>query len=68
MADRKPLVLGDDVSLQQLQPQDDLDIPLSRRVIVLEMKFRKLLQAFVLVGGQSIPPGLEDDFMRSLGE
>jgi hypothetical protein len=43
------------------------DIIDPRRVMQLEVNFRKLLQAFVM-SGQPIPPGLENDFMQSLGE
>ena len=50
MADRKPIVLGDDASFQQLQSQDDLDIPLDERVNVLEWQLDLLVKSLMLNG------------------
>lgn len=50
MTNRKPLVLGDDVGIQRLQPQDDLDIPLEERVNELEIKLKLLCEMLALNG------------------
>jgi hypothetical protein len=42
VSNRKPLVLGDDAQLQQLQRADNLDIPLEERFQALQFNFRQL--------------------------
>jgi len=49
MSDRRPLVLADGQT-QQLQPVDDLDIPLNDRVANLEISLRELRQILMLQG------------------
>ena len=58
MSDRKPLVLGDEAVLQQLQVVDDLDIPLRERVNQLELELSELRQALLLQGIE-LPERLE---------
>lgn len=50
MSNRKPLVLGDDASTQQLQSQDALDIPLDERVNVVEWKLDLLIKGLMMQG------------------
>jgi hypothetical protein len=64
MSERKAVVL-DGGKLKEMPAGDEVEA--HARLIDLEKNFRKLLQAFVL-SGQPIPPSLENEFMRSLGE
>jgi hypothetical protein len=50
VSDRKPLVLGDDLQLQQLQQPDNLDIPLEKRVQCLQHKVRVLCHWLISQG------------------
>lgn len=50
MSSRKPLVLGDGATLQQLQSPDDLDIPLDSRVAILEERLQMLIEMLALNG------------------
>lgn len=60
MADRKPLVLGDDASTQRLQPGDDLDIPLEDRVGELEGRVDLLIKT-LMMHGIELPEELIDE-------
>lgn len=53
MADRKPLVLNSG-ELQQLQPNDDLDIPLEQRFDELQARFNGLVE-WLLMNGFELP-------------
>jgi hypothetical protein len=57
MAERKPLVLDDNAQLQQLQPGDDLDVPLEQRFDELEHKFKTLV-TWLLLQGFQVPENL----------
>lgn len=56
MSDRKPLVLAEG-QMQQLQPGDDLTIPLADRVQALEIKLASLAQ-FLTAQGIELPEEL----------
>jgi hypothetical protein len=57
MSDRKPLVLGDDMQLQQLQQSDNLKIPLEKQVQKLQHNVR-LLCAWLVNHGIELPDEL----------
>jgi hypothetical protein len=63
MSDRKPLVLDDTAAMQQLQSQDDLDIPLNERVARDEYLFR-LLCFYLLKQGIDLPKELSKEANR----
>lgn len=50
LRDKKPLVLGDDARMQQLQRTDDLDIPLQQRHEALEARFNLLVECLIAEG------------------
>lgn len=58
MADRKPIV-QDAGQLEQLQSQDDLDIPLNERVELLEVQM-ELLVTFLIAEGFELPEELTE--------
>jgi len=47
VSDRKPLVLDAAGRTQQLQPSDELDIPLEQRVQILERKLTVLVTMLI---------------------
>jgi len=53
MADKKPLVLNSG-ALEQLQPNDNLDIPLEQRFDELEARFNSLV-VWMLMNGFDLP-------------
>lgn len=57
MSWRKPLTLDDSGNKQQLQPQDDLEIPINDRVDRLE-KTIKTLVVCLLLNGIELPEEL----------
>ena len=58
MSDRKPLVQVAG-TLQQLQSQDDLEIPLNERVSLLEQQIKALTE-FLLAQGIELPEELTE--------
>jgi hypothetical protein len=63
---RIPVVIADG-SLQQLQPQDDLDQPLEVRFQEAERKHRVLL-LFLLSLGFDLPSDFADDIEQAVSE
>lgn len=59
MLERKPLVVSDAGQLQQLQPTEELDIPLEQRHQELQAKVNLLVQ---ILAGHGIP--LPDELMK----
>ena len=53
MADKKPLVLNSG-ALEQLQPNDNLDIPLEQRFDELEARFNGVV-VWMLLNGFDLP-------------
>lgn len=52
--DRKPLVLTDGANVGQIQPGDELDIPLEQRVQSLQESFDTLVE-FMVAQGFELP-------------